>query len=476
MRRLKRLHSRRVQPDGRRSVTDSKIVITAFGDRDTGGGAFVLEGDEVRRLDWLASTGLAVDAAGGRVARLLRDAGGAGACGELLVSDERGIQLYRRVDALVDAHDALWHDGALVVAATSSNSLLWLDAGGEVTRSWKGAGDGDAWHINSLVVHEGRLLACAFGRFAEHRGWAVPGAAREQGIVFDVESGETVIGGLTCPHHPFRLDGRWAVCDSADKVLVVFEDGGRVAQRVALGAWTRGVALAGDRLYVGLSAHRHEQPGVRAAVAILDRLTLAELARVELPAREVYALAAVPEPLVAGMERGFRTNAARVADSDQHALFRAAGVEPELLWAVSDPLPEAACRTTLGAELPTTVQEGETIEVAWTLTNHGGAILQMADPHPVRIGARWFALDGTPLGDDERAPLGASVPPATTANGTIALTAPLGAGERILRLAPVQEFVRWFDDVDPANGIEARVTVVDGTSAFANLAPGVTTP
>lgn len=439
-------------------MTAARIVVTAFGDRDTGGGAFVLEDEGVRRLDWLATTGLAVDPAGGRVARLLRDAG---ELGEVLVSDARGIELYRRVDALRDAHDAVWHDGALVVASTSTNSLLWLNSGGDVVGSWKAAGEGDAWHLNSLVVHDGRLLACAFGRFADHRGWAVEGAARGAGLVFDVESGETVLSGLSCPHHPFRLDGRWAVCDSADQALLVFEDDGRRrAERVELGGWTRGAALAGDRLYVGVSARRQDSPGARAEVVTLDRRTLAELGRTEVPAREIYALAAVPDALVTGIERGFRTNEARTGDADQHALFRAAGVEPELLWAVSDPLPEAACRTVLEAAPPTELRPGQTVEVPWRLTNRGGAVLPMAHPHPVHVGARWFAEDGQVVAQHERAELPRSVPPGASVEGTIVLRAPTeGAAELILRLAPVQEFVRWFDDVDPGNGVQARISV-----------------
>jgi len=439
-------------------MTPASIVITAFGDRDTGGGAFVLDGDGVRRIDWLASMGLAVDAEAGRLARLLRDAGDPDGPGELLVSDTRGIQLYRRIDVLTDAHDAVWHEEQLVVASTSTNSLLWLDPGGEVTRTWSAPGDGDAWHLNSLVVDDGRLLACAFGRFADHRGWAAPGAARGRGIVFDVESGETVIDGLSCPHTPFRLDGRWAVCDSADNALVVL-DGETVVERVPLGGWTRGAVVAEDRVYVGVSARREEDPDGRASIAVLDRTTLAEVARMSVPAREIYALTAVPVPLVAGLERGFRTNAARVGDADQLALFRAAGVEPELLWAVSDPLPETACRTTLAAELPTTMREGESVEARWTLSNHGGAVLPIAHPHPVHVGARWCAADGTALAQHERAELPRSVPPGATVSGTITLTAPAGAGTLLLRVAPVQEFVRWFDDVDPANGLAARVAV-----------------
>jgi hypothetical protein len=210
---------------------------------------------------------------------------------------------------------------------------------------------------------------------------------------------------------------------------------------------------------VGVSARRTKAADGRAAVVVLDRATLAELARIPVPAREIYALTAVPAPLVEGLERGFRTNAARVDDADQLALFRAAGVEPELLWAISDPLPESACRTTLEAELPRAMREGESVEAAWTLSNHGGAVLPIAHPHPVHVGARWSAGDGTVLAHHERAELPRSVPPGTTVRGTITLTAPDGVDTRLLRLAPVQEFVRWFDDVDAANGIAAQVTV-----------------
>jgi len=440
-----------------RDVTGAKIVITGFGDRDTGGGAFVLEGDTVRRLDWLASMGLAVDQAGGRVARLLRDAG---ELGEVLVSDARGIEAYRRIDALTHAHGAVWLDGLLVVASTSSNSLLWLSPGGDLVRAWKAPGDGDAWHLNSPVVHEGRLLACAFGRFDAHRGWAAPGAARGRGIVFDIESGDALLAGLSSPHDPFRLDGRWAVCDSADGSVDVFEDDGTIAERVPLGGWTRGVAVVGDRVHVGVSARRQESPGARAAVVTLDRATLAEVGRVGLPCREIYAVAEVPQPLVDGMERGFRTNESRVGDADQHALFRAAGVEPELLWAVSDPLPETACRTTLEASLPTALRVGETVTVPWSLTNRGGAVLPMAHPHPVHVGARWLTDDGIVVAQHERAELPRSVPPGATVEGTLTLTAPEGSPRHLLlRLSPVQEFVRWFDDVDPVNGVAGRVAV-----------------
>jgi hypothetical protein len=174
----------------------------------------------------------------------------------------------------------------------------------------------------------------------------------------------------------------------------------------------------------------------------------------------VYDVAVVPAPLLAGLERGFRTNAVRTADEDQHALFRAAGVEPERLWAVSEPLPEEACRVDLDAEAPTKMRAGEGAQVSWTLTNRGGAVLHSAEPYPVHIAARWFSADGGGvLAESERALLPRAVPPGAEVSGTLRVEAPPGAGHRLLRISPVQEQVRWFDDADPANGVAVRVRV-----------------
>lgn len=438
-----------------------EVVATGFGDYDTGGGAFLLEAGAARRIDWLASTGLAVDPEGVRVARLLRDPGELTSAGELLVSDAAGIELYRRVDALRDAHDVVWHRGELVVSSTSTNELLWLGPSGELLRRWQADGDGDAWHLNSLVVHEDRLLASAFGRWREHRGWAAPGAADGAGFVFDVETGEVVLNGLTRPHDPCRLDGHWAVCDSGRKALVVFDDAGTVAARADLGGFTRGVAVTDEHVHVGLSVHRSSTTADRAQIVVLERSTLREVARVPIPAREVYALAVVPAPLVAGLERGFRTNATRADDADRHALFRAAGVEPEQLWSIAAPLPEAACRTALEVELPTTLRAGEQRELPWTLTNGGGAVLHDHDPYPVRLGWRWFDAAGTRVvAEGGRVALGGALPPGQRTSRRLRLVAPAVPGELLLRVAPLQEDVRWFDDVDERNGVRARVRVI----------------
>ena len=376
------------------------LVATGFGDRDTGGGAFVLtSGKNVERVDWLASTGLAVDPDEKRVARLLRDGGEAASSAELLVSDAKGVEVYRRVDALSDAHDVVWHDDGLVVASAATNALLWLTPAGDVTRIWHAPGTGDAWHLNSLFVDAGRLLACAFGKFAEHRGWNKPGAAEGQGFVFDVESGETVLRGFTSPHHPLRIDGDWAVCDSRKQAFVILDETGDVErERISLGGWTRGVAVDRDHIYVwpqraAPRGWRWDRGNRRPRSCDASRNGSNHFA---LP-RGLRAPALMPYSLIDGLRRGFRTNALRTGDEDMRELFRAAGVEPERLWAVSDPLPPEACRVAMRAEAPSSAVAGEAFDVPWRVVNRGGAVLHSADPYPVHIASRWFSVDGTTL-------------------------------------------------------------------------------
>ncbi len=427
----------------------------------------MLRGGRFQRIDWLSSTGLAVRPDGERLARLLRNGGEDGSSGELLIYDKRGVASYSRVDELSDPHDVVWHDGALVVASTSTNALLWLDEAGHIKRRWVAPGEGDACHLNCLLVLEGRLLACMFGPFSRHREWSLPGRAGDTGSVFDVESGQEVIGDLTCPHHPRRIDGRWLICNSHRHALVEIDDDG--AQRSHhLGGWTRGVAADSEHLYVGLSAQRqtgHEStesspPPVTASVAVLDRASKREIDRLPLPCREVYDLTFVPAMLVGGLERGFRTNALRAAEQDQYALFRSAGVAPVRLWGIADPLPAEACSVRVQLDLVGQLVLGRSTIGRFRVENLGGALLTSAPPYPVSISWRWFTPDGAHLVEQgQRIPLSTTLPPAGIAEGELRIPPPELAGEYLLRLTLVQEHVHWFDDLDPANGCSLRVQV-----------------
>jgi hypothetical protein len=446
------------------------LLASGFGD-DTGGGLYALEPGGFRPVDRLASTGLWSD--GERLVRLLRSADPGGSVGEILVYDARGVSAYLRVDRLRDPHDVLVEAGRIVAASPLRNEILWIGFDGVVERAWRAPGDGDAWHLNGLVVHEGRLLVTAFGRGLHHRAWHAD-LARPTGVLVDVATGEDVLRGLVCPHTPRFLDGRWTVCNSGRRELLQLEPGGAPAARVELGGWTRGLAAAADVLFVGVSADRSAGPDAHAFVAAVDRADLRVAGRWPLPCREVYDLVLVPPALVEGTRTGFRTNAERVAEAAQHGLFEAVGVEPVRLWATADPLPSAACRVRIECEPPSRLEPGELREVACTVENRGAAILVSAPPHPVHVSYRWSGPAGAAaaaLRDGLRTRLPAALPPGERCVVRVPLLAPEEPGSWELRLTAVQEQVAWFDDLDPASGLRARVEVAPARAAQPSAVP-----
>ena len=171
------------------------LLISCLGEQ-TGGGLFEYDGERLERLDTLSTTGLALS--GRRLGRLLWSSGESGSVGELLLYDEAGVERYLRIDALREPHDLVWDGDTFVAVSTLSNSVLWISAGGDIVRTLQVEGDGDSWHLNSLSIGEGKLVASAFGRFSRHRGWS-NGNAAGAGIVFDLESGEDLVRGWIAP-------------------------------------------------------------------------------------------------------------------------------------------------------------------------------------------------------------------------------------------------------------------------------------
>jgi len=435
------------------------LIASGLGD-DTGGGIYRLGDDGVEPIDHLSTTGLAVADDGRTLARLLFTDDDPQTSGELLLYDARGVAAYRRVDALQEPHGAVWHDGRLVVVSTLTNGLLWLDANGVTLREWHAPGDGDCWHVNSPAVWGDRLIASAFGRFNAHRDWARPGAREGSGVVFDVETGEDLITGLTCPHDPLPFADGWLVCNSGERELLRLAPDGRVLQRVALGGWTRGLAYDDEHVYVGVSAHRLLGGEGRARVAVLERETLRELRSWTLPCRDVFALVHAPPELVAGLRTGFATNPYRVLEGV--ALDGSArGART-----VTRPLETTDRRIVLTIEDPASrVAAGGWLTIRYALENRGGGTLASAGDHPVYVLA-CFSRDGLDVpGTIGRARLSATVGPGGGDEGVLRLPAPAEPGNYRLRVAVGQEGLGWFDELD--GGFEPWDALIDVVGADA---------
>jgi hypothetical protein len=230
--------------------------------------------------------------------------------------DTSGLKYWLDLPDVKDVHDLLLLDGLFVVASTGRNELCWYDPLGNLVKRWRADGQSDAWHLNCLWPAGGRLYASAFGKFPEHRGWAVAG--QQTGIIFDVDTGEEIVGGLSGPHNPRYLDGVWLVCNSHTKTLFLQEDSG--AQReVRLEAFTRGLAYDERYFYVGESANRKDTaPKNHSNVVVLERTNLEIVGRLQVPIPEIYEIVVLPSEfaasIVAQPERfAFDFNAKRVA-------------------------------------------------------------------------------------------------------------------------------------------------------------------
>jgi len=191
-------------------------------------------------------------------------------------------------------HSIVVDAAAAFVVATAADTVVRLELkDGHVIGQdsfWRGA-DGsepDQLHLNGLCRHDGRLVVSGFGRRAPKSLWA---DARD-GFLQDVGSGEILARDLANPHSPTPATGDLVLCESSES-LVRTLDGSR---SVRLTGYTRGVAVVGDDVFVGVSRGRRlsESSGVVGNPADPGRPTgvcsVHRLARATLEPREAYDL------------------------------------------------------------------------------------------------------------------------------------------------------------------------------------------
>jgi acetolactate synthase-1/2/3 large subunit len=443
---------------------DDDVLIISDPSDDTPGGVYVYDESEIEIIDRVSTAGIAL-IPGEQLLRLPRSLDESGSSGELLVYDHRGVYRYQRLDGLADAHGIAWQDGLAVVASTATNEIVWLGDTG-VVRRWRAGGSGDAWHLNDVLVHRGRLYVGAFGRFSEHRDWS--GRTAGAGIVFDLKRGRTrtVLDGLSAPHSQLLVNDHWLVCNSGTRELLELDESGRqIERRLELRVWPRGMVVRDRLLYVGESEHRYENTdaAARATIAVVDLDAWRVLDRIELPGREVYDLVFAPRAIADGLATGFRTNTARVRTTAQLGLFEEVGVEPVQLWAVGEPLLPVDRRARIDADTPERLPEQSEVDIVVALENLGSAIFVSAPPCPVYLSYRWY-LDGdsSPIAEEPvMSPLPHALPPRTPMHCSLRVQTP-GAGRYRLRLTLVQVHVAWFDEIDLASVADATVEVVAG--------------
>lgn len=457
------------------SDLDPVVFASCNGHDETGGGLVAIHDGALEQLDQLSSSGLYVDEEsagdgkrGSRLFRLLHGNAYAGGAAELLVYDERGVRQYLRLDGAGEAHDVFAHADGFSVVSSLANGIIRFSSAGEIVDRWTAPGGPDSWHVNCVAIVDDRLYATAFGKFRDYREWRQNGA--RQGILFDVERGDVIIDDLSFPHDPFLIDDHWLVCNSGTRELLEFTRAGRRVRSLELPGWTRGLAATDAHLFVGVSSARRMPTATgTGAVVVLERETWAEVERYELPYAEVYGIEVGTRPLLRGVRRGFRTNPERVHESDQHALFRAAGVQPHRLWLTGLPLAPEAMRVQFDeVALPEQPAANALMRVKFRLANLGSEFLTSVPPNPVYIDHRWVAVDA-PGFDGQRTSVQTRLPeplaPGESQMIECNIATPSVAGTYRLTLTLVQTGGPHFDQVDPASGYHDTVEITDSENA-----------
>jgi hypothetical protein len=357
----------------------------------SGGGLFAIEGSRVERLDRISTTGLAFD--GRRLARALRCSWEMAQLVEIAIYDVRGVKRYIRIDEAAACHDIAWDGEDLVVVSTWDNAVRWFSPAGEMVREVRFPGPWDCWHVNCVTRHEGTWYATLFGESRTFRAW-IPPARLGEGKIVNLETGETVVSGLTAPHSPRWVDGMWLVCNSQERELRAIDAAsGQIVRRVACDCWTRGLTYDDGFFYMGGCNRREEggPPFGDAQIIVIDRATWKIVEQIPVPVLEIYDLSFVPPEFAAGVRRGFDVNPTRTSEFRQYRILTELGnQQPRNLWPTADPLPWNDFRSELTCQLPVSATCGELFEMTVKVTNRSASFFTSMPSAPVFLSYKWI--------------------------------------------------------------------------------------
>jgi uncharacterized protein (TIGR03032 family) len=158
-------------------------------------------------------------------------------------------------------HEIAFAQGELWLVATNFSCLATLDAEHSFLPRWKppfisALTSEDRCHLNGLcVIDDEPRYVTALGETDVAGGWREQKASG--GVLIDIDSGETVLRGLSMPHSPRWHDERIWVLESGKGTISVADlDAGSVETVAELPGFTRGLLFAGGLAFVGLSQVR----------------------------------------------------------------------------------------------------------------------------------------------------------------------------------------------------------------------------
>jgi uncharacterized protein (TIGR03032 family) len=128
---------------------------------------------------------------------------------------------------------------------------------------------GDCCHLNGLATRDGRVrYVTALGETNEPGGWRAN--KRNGGVLIDVDSRETIAGGLSMPHSPRWYRNQLWLLESGDgSIGTVDLSTGKYHAIAQLPGFTRGLAFLGPLAFIGLSQVR--ESAVFSGIPLVER-------------------------------------------------------------------------------------------------------------------------------------------------------------------------------------------------------------
>jgi uncharacterized protein (TIGR03032 family) len=171
------------------------------------------------------------------------------------------LPLWSHVTGDIHIHEMAYADKDLWIVNTRFSCLCTLDSNHSFVPRWRppfitGLTPEDRCHLNGLCVIGGKpRFVTALGTSDASAGWRANKATG--GVLLDVASGATVVGGLAMPHSPRWYNNKLWLLESGDgSIGTVDLAAGRYHKLAEVPGFTRGLDFCGPVAFIGLSQVR----------------------------------------------------------------------------------------------------------------------------------------------------------------------------------------------------------------------------
>ena len=193
----------------------------------------------------------------------------------------------------IDIHDLAWSaDGSLYAVNTSFSCLIKIDGNYSFTPVWKppfisSLASEDRCHLNGMAMRAGKpAFVTAFNRGDTFRSWKEE--ITTGGIVMDISDNSIIAEGLAMPQSPrWWNDQLFVLLSATGEIAIIDIKTGTKEVLARLNGFVRGMAKAGDFIFIGLSAMRESATDMFRQMPIADQSTAAGIAIFHLPSRKV---------------------------------------------------------------------------------------------------------------------------------------------------------------------------------------------